>query len=169
MDTSVSSERNAVHHGLGGKYLTFILGEEEYGLDIVKVREIIKIMDITHVPRTPGYFKGVVNLRGKVIPVMDLRLKFGMDAAEYTQETCIIVVEMGSRQMGVIVDTVSEVLDIGDKDIEPPPSFGKQIDTHFLLGMGKVKEKVEILLDIEKVMSGQDVETLSELEKETVH
>ena len=139
-----------------GKYLTFSLGGEEYGLEILKVREIIGMMGITSVPRTPGFVKGVINLRGKVIPVIDLRLKFGMPAAEQTEETCIIVVDVGKVEMGIIVDKVSEVLNIASDEIEDPPSFGVDVDTDFILGMGKAEEKVTILLNISRVLTGAE-------------
>lgn len=145
-----------------GKYLTFCLGNEEYGLEILKVREIIGMMPITTVPRTPDYIKGVINLRGKVIPVLDLRLKFGMPEAERTEETCIIVVNIGQVEVGVIVDRVSEVRDIDGKDIDDPPSFGTNVDSSFILGMGKSGGRVSILLDITKVL-GENREELSEL------
>jgi len=122
----------------GGKYLTFKLASEEYGLEILKVREIMGLLEITKVPKTPVFVKGVINLRGKVIPVIDLRLKFGMESIEETNETCIIVVEVNEMLMGVVVDKVSEVLDIEGKDIEDAPSFGTNIDTNFILGMGKI-------------------------------
>lgn len=151
-----------------GKYLTFFLGGEEYGLEILKVREIIGMMDITAVPRTPDFVKGVINLRGKVIPVIDLRLKFGMPAAEQTDETCIIVVDVGEMEMGIIVDKVSEVMDIGADDIEDAPSFGIDVDTEFILGMGKAESKVTILLNISRVLSAAEtavtVETVEALE-----
>ena len=143
-----------------GKYLTFALADEEYGLEILKVREIIGMMDITAVPRTPNYVKGVINLRGKVIPTVDLRLKVGMDEAERTNQTCIIVVDLGEVEMGIIVDKVSEVLDIAAEDIEDAPSFGAQIDTDYIRGMGKAEERVTILLDISKLLSRADVSTM---------
>jgi purine-binding chemotaxis protein CheW len=149
-----------------GKYLTFVLGNEEYGLEILKVREIIGVMEITAVPQTPAFVKGVINLRGKVIPVVDLRLKFGMDEKEVDEATCIIVVEVGGVQMGVIVDTVSEVLDIEEKQIEDAPSFGTEVDTEFILGMGKVENHVKILLDIEKVLSGHELVMIEEMAAE---
>jgi purine-binding chemotaxis protein CheW len=142
----------------GGKYLTFALANEEYGLEILKVREIMGIMDITTVPRTPDYVKGVINLRGKVIPVVDLRLKFGFEVIEQTKETCIIVVEVNGVQIGIIVDRVSEVLDILIDDIEDLPSFGSSVNTDFILGIGKAKEKVIMLLDITQVVAGDDFE-----------
>ncbi len=140
-----------------GKYLTFILCDEEYGLEILKVREIICIMDITAVPQTPNFIKGVINLRGKVIPVVDLRLKFGMPETEYTKETCIIVVDVQGLLMGIVVDTVSEVMDIAKADIEPSPAFGSTIKTDFILGMGKVKGNVKILLSIDKILSAEEL------------
>jgi len=145
----------------GGKYLTFALGKEEYGLEILKVREIIGWMDITTMPRTPAYIKGVVNLRGQVIAVVDLRTKFGMEAAARTEQTCIIVVEIRHEQRklstGIIVDHVSEVLEIPGENIEPAPCFGAMVATDFILGMGKVGESVKILLDIDKVLSAEEV------------
>ncbi len=146
-----------------GKFLTFILAEETYGLQILKVREIIGIMDITAVPRTPDFVEGVINLRGKVIPVIDLRLKFDMVEAERTEETCIIVVDVGSVEMGIIVDKVSEVLDIAGQDIEDAPEFGAAVDTAFILGMGKADERVTILLDIGKVLDTGDLSRVTEI------
>ncbi|HDY64684.1 MAG TPA: purine-binding chemotaxis protein CheW [Phycisphaerae bacterium] len=143
-----------------GKYLTFALADEEYGLEILKVREIIGIMDIAEVPRTPDFVKGVINLRGKVIPVIDLRLKFQMETIEQTEETCIIVVDVDGVEMGIIVDKVSEVLDIAAEEIEEPPSFGANVNTDFILGMGKAQERVTILLDIGKVLSSMEVAEL---------
>ena len=139
-----------------GKYLTFQLGAEEYGLEILKVKEIIGLMEITAVPRTPHYVRGVINLRGKVIPVIELRSKFDMETTEDTDQTCIIVVEVasdnGAIQTGVVVDAVSEVLDITEDQIENAPSFGTGVDTEFILGIGKIREEVKILLDIDKVI-----------------
>ncbi len=145
-----------------GKYLTFALASEEYGLEILKVREIIGIMDITAVPQTPSHVKGVINLRGQVIPVIDLRAAFGMDTTEVTEETCIIVVEIsqdGRRfDTGIVVDHVQEVLDIAAESIEEAPQFGTSVNTDFILGMGKIGDSVKILLDIDKVLAGDDLE-----------
>jgi purine-binding chemotaxis protein CheW len=142
---------------LAGKYLTFNLGDEEYGLEILKVQEIIGMQEITKVPRSPEYVKGVINLRGKVIPVIDLRLKFGMEEKQYTRKTCIIVVqvkrEAGDLIMGIIVDEVSEVLDISGDKIEAPPPMGVKVDTQFIMGMAKTDSSVKILLHIEQVLS----------------
>ena len=143
-----------------GKYLTFRLAEEEYGLEILKVQEIIKMMTITQVPRTPDFVRGVINLRGKVIPVVDLRLKFGMEAKDTTDKTCVIVVQVMRHEttvtMGIIVDEVSEVLDIAAGEIEEAPSFDTNVDTQFILGMAKAKGGVKILLDINKVLASNE-------------
>lgn len=141
---------------LGGKYLTFLLDGEEYGVQILKIREIIGLMDITQVPQTPPFVEGVINLRGKVIPVIDLRTKFGLERAQYNDQTCIIVVDVGVM-MGIIVDTVNEVHDIPGAAIEPAPQFGAAVDTSFILGMGKVKNEVKILLDIDKVLASTEL------------
>ena len=156
-----------------GKYLTFALGSEEYGLEILKVRELIGYMEITAVPQTPHYVKGVINLRGQVIPVINLRAKFGMETIEVTEESCIIVVEvsLGNRQFstGVIVDRVQEVLDIDGSDIEEAPQFGSSVNTDFILGMGKLGDTVKILLDINKVLAGDDFSDIAgDLDSETV-
>jgi purine-binding chemotaxis protein CheW len=141
----------------GGKYLTFALGDEGYGLEILKVREIIKFMAITRVPRTPPFVRGVINLRGQVISVVDLRARFEMEAAPATDETCIIVAECdspagGKVTTGVIVDRVSEVLTISEEQIEPAPPMGGDVRGDFILGMGKVGQQVKILLDIDRVL-----------------
>ena len=150
---------------LAGKYLTFRLQDEEYGIGILKVVEIIKMMDVTQVPRTPEYVRGVVNLRGKVIPVVELRRRFDMAHVDDDSETCIIVVNVsganGDVQMGILVDTVSEVLDIEDREIEPPPSFGGNVDTGSILGMAKSGSSVKILLDIDRVLAGTEAEAIA--------
>lgn len=161
-NTQIISQTDVQSGQLGGKYLTFELASEEYGLEILKVREIIGLMAITSVPRTPPDFKGVINLRGKVIPVIDLRLKFEIEETEVTEETCVIVVDVNSLEMGIIVDKVSEVLDIPSEDIEDPPSFGSSVKTDFILGMGKTEQRVIILLDITKAISGMDKEFLND-------
>ncbi len=148
-----------------GKYLTFVLGNEEYGIEILRVREIIGLMEITTVPQTPDYMKGVINLRGKVIPVIDLRLKFSMQEEDHTQETCVIVVEVNSTSIGLIVDSVSEVSDISSEEIEEAPSFGQSIDTDFITGLGKVKDKVIIMLDIGVVLSAEELEIAENIAK----
>jgi len=161
--TEIAALNEQVASQRAGKYLTFVLADEAYGLEILKVREIIKLMDITAVPRTPEYVNGVINLRGKVIPIVDLRLKFGLDETERTDRTCIIVVDVGQLEMGIIVDEVSEVLAIAADEIEDTPTFGTDVDTQFILGMGKCEGSVKILLDIEKVLVASEVATLAEL------
>lgn len=149
---------------LAGKYLTLILANEEYGLPILKVQEIIGMMPVTRVPKTPSFVRGVINLRGKVIPVIDLRLKFGIDSKEDTDTTCIIVVQVASEDqtitLGVIVDEVSEVLDITSSQIDDTPALGANVDTEFILGMGKVGDKVVMLLDLDKAFSKDEFATL---------
>jgi purine-binding chemotaxis protein CheW len=148
-----------------GKYLTFTLAEEEYGIGILKVKEIIGMLAITTVPQTPNYMRGVINLRGKVIPVMDLRLKFGMESMDYTERTCIIVVEITGEnkkiQLGMLVDAVSEVLNIKSGDIEDTPNFGNHLNTDYILGMAKTGGKVKILLDIDKVLIDCELAAIS--------
>jgi purine-binding chemotaxis protein CheW len=150
-----------------GKYLTFTLGREEFAIQVLRVREIMGVQEITAVPQTPGYVKGVINLRGKVIPVVDLRLKFAMPELEYTQRTCIIVVQLEHAgvklMMGVIVDGVSEVATLQSSDIEDTPDFGRGVATPYLLGMAKIKGKVKILLNIDMVMSAQEVRGLADV------
>jgi purine-binding chemotaxis protein CheW len=144
-----------------GKYLTFSLGQEEYGIGILKVKEIIGMMRITPVPQTPEFVKGVINLRGKVIPVIDLRLRFGMPSIDYNERTCIVVVEItgatGKIHIGIVVDSVSEVLNIKGSDIEDTPAFGTNLNTDFILGMAKTGGGVKILLDINKVLSTEEL------------
>jgi purine-binding chemotaxis protein CheW len=148
-----------------GKYLTFQLAQEEFGIRVLKVREIMGLQEITAVPQTPSHVKGVINLRGKVVPVIDLRLKFGLPAADYTQRTCIIVTqvkgESSSVMMGIVVDGVSEVLNLSGTEIEDTPDFGDSGGTQYLLGMAKVKGKVKILLDIDRVLSTLELHNLS--------
>lgn len=160
-------EENAfsfMQSGRAGKYLSFQLGNEEYAIRVLKVREIVKIQHITAVPETPAEVRGVINLRGKVIPVVDLRLKFGLPEMEYGQRTCIIVVELqgsSSSLMGIIVDEVSEVLNLQESDVQDTPDFGKGVDMPYLLGMAKVKDKVKILLDIDEVLAASDLRALA--------
>jgi purine-binding chemotaxis protein CheW len=165
---SINDEQKALR---AGKYLTFQLEEEEFGIDIMLVKTIIGLMDITKVPKMPDYVRGVINLRGMIIPVVDLRLKFGMDTVENTRETTIIVVEVNFEnrqdQIGVLVDRVREVLDITEGDIEDAPTLGASMDTNFIIGMAKTKKRVISLLSIEKVLSMQDIVKLSKLSQET--
>ena len=147
-----------------GKYLTFALASEEYGLPVLKVREIIKVMPITAVPQVPSHVRGVINLRGKVIPVIDLRQKFGLPSQADTEQTCIVVVQVeATRQtimMGLLVDGVSEVLNIAAQEIEDPPAFGQQIRIDYMRGVAKVKGTVKILLDIDRVLTAEETDAL---------
>lgn len=156
VNTPVTTPQQAVNRMGGGKFLTFFLAGEEYGIEILKVHEIIGMMAITPVPRTPQFIRGVINLRGKVIPVVDLRLKLQMESKEQTRETCIIVVQTHGIQMGILVDKVSEVLNIAAQDIEEAPSFGTEVNTDYILGIGKALGRVKILLDIDKALSSKE-------------
>lgn len=153
-----------------GKYLTFQLGREEFGIRVLKVREIMGLLEITAVPQTPAHVRGVINLRGKVVPVIDLRVKFGMTAGEYTQRTCIIVTQVqmdsGPALMGIIVDGVSEVVNLAAGDIEDTPDFGEEVGRRYLLGMAKSKGKVKILLDIDKVLTLEELHDLNAVRAE---
>lgn len=144
-----------------GKYLTFVLDSEEYGIGILEIREIIGMMPVTPVPQAPDCVKGVINLRGKVIPVIDLRLKFGMEPIDYTERTCIIVVEIEGQAekvlIGTVVDSVSEVLNINGGDIEDTPTFGANLKTDYILGMAKTDDNIKILIDIHRVLSPDEV------------
>lgn len=148
-----------------GKYLTFFLAEEEYGLEILKVSEIIGMQPVTRVPRMPDFVKGVINLRGKVIPITDLRTKFDMNV-ENSGESCIIVVQMKGIQTGIVVDRVSEVVAIAEGDIEDAPTFGAGIRTEFLLGIGKTGGRVRLLLDIDRILATSELAALEAAQSE---
>ncbi len=160
MDAAVATPEAATavasNVSLAGKYLTFYLGGEEYGLEILKVREIIGVLEVTMVPQTEKFVEGVFNLRGKVIPVVDLREMFGLDRVEHTEETCVIVVDVG-MMMGIIVDSVEEVRDFKEGEIAPPPRLGASVDATFILGMGNDNGRVKILLDIDKVLTSGEL------------
>ena len=149
-----------------GKYLTFRLAGEDYGIPLLQVKEIIGMMPVTAVPQTPEHVKGVINLRGQVIPVSDLRLRFGIEGIDYNDRTCIIVVEIQGTEtttrMGVIVDAVSEVLNVREDEIESAPSFGAHVRTDYILGMANMEESVKILLDIDRVFDPQEIAVLKQ-------
>lgn len=163
-ESEIEQEGKSISIEREGKYLTFTLGQEEYGIGILKIKEIIGLMPITTVPQTPDFVKGVINLRGKVIPVICLRLKFSMNSNDYTDRTCIIVVEIegtsGTILIGIVVDSVSEVLNIKGEDIEDTPAFGTKINTEYILGMAKTGGGVKILLDIDRVLSEGEIAAL---------
>lgn len=160
-----SSHSQMAH--LAGKYLTFFLGGETYGIPVLKIREIISMLPITPVPQTPPYMKGVINLRGKVIPVIDLRLKFQLPEAEATSNTCIVVVQVATatpgvtKLIGLIVDAVEEVANVTAADIEPTPDFGGSISIEYILGMAKLKGVVKTLLDIDKIIAADTIERIT--------
>ena len=141
----------------GNQFLTFTLGTEEYGVEILKVQEIKGYSAITPIPNTPAYVKGVMNLRGAIIPIVDLRAKLAMAETAYNQFTVIIVVRVGAKTVGVVVDAVSDVLNIPTKDIQPTPDFGAQVDARFISGLAKASERLVVLLDIDKVLGGDAV------------
>lgn len=157
MTQSIPNAKGAIR---GGKFLTFFLGTEEYGIEILKVHEIIGMMPVTHVPRTAKFILGVVNLRGKIIPIIDLRLKLAMEQAPRTEETCVIVVRANGMEVGVMVDKVSEVVNIDAADIEPTPAFAAGVSTDYILGIGKTQSAVKLLLDIDKALSKEDMQEL---------
>jgi len=144
-----------------GQYLTFVLAEEEFALEIAKVREVLDYPHITRVPRMPDYLCGVINLRGNVVPVVDMRLKFGMSSTQKTVDTCVVIVEADLEGevvvMGALADSVQEVLDLTEGDIEPPPTMGTRLNTDFIRGMGKQGERFIIILDIDKVLSKDEM------------
>ena len=150
----------------GGKYLVFHLGNEEFGVHVLKVREIMGLQDITPVPQTPHHVKGVLNLRGKVVPVIDLRAKFGLEEKAYTQRTCIVVLQVARRSeslmIGAIVDGVSEVLNLQEGEVEDTPSFGGSATVPYILGLAKVKGKVKILLDIDKALTVDEIAPMTD-------
>ncbi len=146
MDETITNKK-------AGKYLTFFLGAIEFGIEIIKVQEIIGVQTITKVPRVPKFIKGVINLRGKILPIMDLRLKLYLEEGNNTEETCIIIVKTNNVEMGIIVDKVFEVINIENKNIGKTPSFGENINTEYISGIGRLGDKVKLLLDIDKVLS----------------
>ena len=143
------------------KYLTFHLAGEDYGIEIAFVTEIIGIQKITEVPDMPDFIKGVINLRGKVIPVMDVRVKFKLDSRDYDERTCIVVVDIDETSIGLVVDEVSEVVDIPESNVEPPPKTGKGTSSRYLKGMGKIEEEVKILLNIERLLYEEELEQIA--------
>ena len=148
-----TKEESATGSKRGGKYLTFFLAGEEYGTEILKVQEIIGLMPITLLPGAPVYLRGVLNLRGTVIPVLDLRAKFGMEQATETRETCVIVLCSMGQRVGIVVDKVSEVVDIPEECVEDVPLFGINLNTDYIFGIGKSKGSIRFLLDIDRVLA----------------
>jgi purine-binding chemotaxis protein CheW len=163
MSTAPNVTESRTDHA--GKYLTVVLESEAYGIAVLKVREIIRMQKITPVPQMPEFVKGVINLRGRVIPVIDLRVKFGLKA-DFTERTCIVVVQVrlsaeSTVQMGLIVDSVEEVVHVSNEEIEPTPEFGARVETAYLLGMAKVKGQVKTLLDIDRVVAPDAIQSIA--------
>ncbi|HNZ64648.1 MAG TPA: chemotaxis protein CheW [Smithella sp.] len=158
--TAVRENQSADIDSRAGKYLTFFLANEEYGVEILKVQEIIGRLPITPVPLTSKYIRGVINLRGKIHPIMDLKVKFGMDTTVITDETCIIVIKTDNVMTGILVDKVSEVVSVASEDIEDTPSLGTEINSDFLLGVSKTGGRIKLLLDIEKIITASDFITM---------
>lgn len=148
-----------------GKFLTFSLGKEDYGIEIRYVTEIIGIQAITEIPELPDYVKGIINLRGKIIPVMDVRLRFGKPQREYDDRTCVIVIDIEDISIGLIVDRVSEVLNIAESEIVPPPQLDKDCKQKYIKGIGKVEQDVKLLLDCEKLLNDDEISTLGDIEQ----
>ncbi len=161
----MSENNSKAARGARNKYLTFFLDDEQYGIDIAQVKEIIAVMKITHVPRTPNYVSGVINLRGTIIPVIDTRARFGMEMQEYGEQTAIIIVEIRQVSIGFVVDKVEEVLSIDDSNIAEPPKFGTNINTDFIKSMGRVGENVIMNLDIEKLFEAEEIAMLETMAK----
>lgn len=146
-----------------GKYLTFTLGTEHYGLEIKHVTEIIGIQEITEVPELPEYIKGIINLRGQIIPVMDVRLRFRKPFREYNDRTCVIVVDIKGVSVGLIVDAVSEVLAIQEEEVVPPPDVARGISNRYIKGIGKAGNEVKLILDCNKLLNDEETEDLGNL------
>ncbi len=145
------------------QYLTFALGEEEYGIEILKVQEIKGYSGITPIPNTPPHIRGVMNLRGTVVPVVDLRIKFGREGRDYSKFTVIVVVKVGEKIVGLVVDAVSDVLDIPSSEIRPTPDLGGRTDTRFISGMAPTNDKLVVLLDIDRLLEDEEIATIGEL------
>lgn len=161
--TNILELDNELEDTQKGKFLTFSLGKEDYGIEISYVTEIIGIQSITEVPELPDYVKGIINLRGKIIPVIDVRLRFKKPAVEYNDRTCIVVIDIKEVYVGLIVDTVEEVLSIADQDIVPPPDGKTGFQNRYIKGIGKVENSVKLLLDCEKLLTDDEIDALSDI------
>ena len=160
------SDGVAIERERGGKYLTFFLAGEEYGVEILKVREIIGILPVTRIPRTPESVLGVINLRGKVIPVLDLKRRLGMVGVAEAEKPCVVVVNAAGVELGMVIDRISEVVYVAAESVEDTPSFGMELDTDFLLGIAKSEGRVKLLLDIDRVLSSAEIGALAKLTDE---
>ena len=151
---------DSTSQGRLSEFLTFTLGAEEYGIDILKVQEIRSYEAVTHIANTPDFIKGVINLRGVIVPIIDMRIKFNMDKVEYNEFTVVIILNVVNRVVGMVVDGVSDVTSLNSSEIKPAPEFGSALDTQYLLGLGTVNERMLILVDIERLMSSRDMELI---------
>jgi purine-binding chemotaxis protein CheW len=140
------------------EFLTFTLGAEEYGIDILKVKEIRGYDAVTRIANAPEYIKGVINLRGTIVPIVDMRIKFNLGNVEYNQFTVVIILNVAGRMVGMVVDSVSDVITLGPEQVKPAPEFGAALDTQYIIGLGAVEERMLILVDIEKLMTGRDMD-----------
>jgi purine-binding chemotaxis protein CheW len=154
-----------------GKYLTFELGAEVYAIEVLQVNEIIRMVEITRVPRTPSFVRGVINLRGRIVPVVDLRLRFGLESKQDSDRTCIVVVHRsggkGNNVMGLVVDHVRDVLEISEDQIDPPPTFGASSNSAFVLGLGKLSSAVAIMIDVEKILTDKEARLCSDCDAQS--
>ena len=162
-ETSETREIRTTYSSEDQQYLTFNLADEYYGVDILKVQEIKGYTTVTRIPNTPDYLKGVLNLRGTIVPIVDLRMKFGMGITEPTSFTVVVVVNVRNRVMGFLVDAVSDVLDLNAKDIQPPPELGSAVDIKFVAGIGNANDRLVTLLDIDRVLTEDEVKAVEEL------
>lgn len=165
--TMTSDKVSELGSRLTGKYLTFTLNNEEYAIEILKVNQIIRLQEITAIPKTPSFIRGVINLRGMIIPIIDLRRKFEMADHTDTDRTCIVVIQIEqngkSVNMGIVIDEVREVLEIPAADIEETPEFGTGIDTEYIMGIAKTGRNIKIMLDISKVLTTSEIATVAEI------
>jgi len=156
-ETSNSLQAGRAAPAMPNEFLTFTLGQEEYGVDILKVQEIRGYDTVTRIPEAPEFIKGVINLRGTIVPVVDMRLKFRLDSAEYNEFTVMIILNVARRVVGMVVDGVSDVMQLSAEQIRPAPEFGSSVNTRFITGIGTLDQRMLILIDIEKLMSSQDM------------
>jgi purine-binding chemotaxis protein CheW len=156
----MATETTASSGAAGGEFLTFTLGAEEYGMDILKVQEIRGYDSVTAIANTPAFIKGVINLRGIIVPIVDLRIKFNLGKVDYDQFTVVIILNLGTRVVGVVVDSVSDVLTLTPEQIKAAPSLSTALDTRYIMGLGTVDQRMLILVDIEKLMSSRDMELM---------
>jgi purine-binding chemotaxis protein CheW len=162
-EAEMATENNTSNNITGGEFLTFTLGHEEYGMDILKVQEIRGYDAVTAIANTPAFIKGVINLRGIIVPIVDLRIKFNMSKVDYDQFTVVIILNLGARVVGVVVDSVSDVLTLTPDQIKAAPSLSTSLDTRYIMGLGTVEQRMLILVDIEKLMSSRDMELMEEV------